>query len=252
MARRLRKRRKRLHFDNTVVREGQIRRLQELKAKRNGSEVEGALSTITEVADQGIGNLLSASVDAARKRATLGEISSALEKSFGRYKAESTSITGVYAKEMDVNEDFKKALEAADEFAERVGRRPRILVAKIGQDGHDRGARVIATGFADLGFDVDIGPLFQTPKEVAQQAVENDVHVLGISSLAGGHRTLIPMVIEQLKEMGRQDIVVVAGGVIPPSDYDEMHKSGVQFVFGPGTILSEAAISILGSLEAKR
>ena len=187
-------------------------------------------------------------IDAAKKRATLGEISYALEKIFGRYQARIRSISGVYSKEIAMDENFKKARDLADQFALEEGRRPRIMVAKMGQDGHDRGAKVIATSFADLGFDVDIGPLFQTPAEAAKQAVENDVHILGVSSLAAGHKTLVPQVIEELRKYGREDIMVVAGGVIPQQDYDFLFQAGVSFVFGPGTIIAKSAIDILNKL----
>jgi methylmalonyl-CoA mutase len=235
--------------DNNAVRISQLKRLAEVKAKRDGKAVEAALSAITEAARSGEGNLLELAVDAARKRATLGEISDAMEEAFGRYRAVIRSISGVYSGEVKRNEDFVRAQEAADGFAEREGRRPRILVAKMGQDGHDRGAKVIATSFADIGFDVDIGPLFQTPKEVAKQAVENDVHVVGISSLAGGHKTLVPAVIEELKAYDREDIMVVAGGVIPHQDYDFLFGKGVAFVFGPGTVIAKAAQEILQKIR---
>lgn len=231
--------------DNQAVKESQIKRLQEVKAKRNQAEVDAALEKITQAAHSGKDNLLALAVDAARKRATLGEISDAMEKAFGRHKAQTKSISGVYAAEVKNQESFKRAQALSDRFAEIEGRRPRILVAKMGQDGHDRGAKVIATGFADLGFDVDIGPLFQTPQEVAEQAVENDVHIVGASSLAAGHKTLIPQLIQALQELGRPDIMVVAGGVIPAKDYEFLEKAGVASVFGPGTVLSEAATMIL-------
>ena len=237
-----------LEVDNQSVRESQIRRIETMKASRNSNEVQEALQKITEAAKSGNGNLLALAVDAARKRATLGEISLAMEEVFGRHKAQTQTISGVYASEVKNQESFKKAQELSDRFAEEEGRRPRILVAKMGQDGHDRGAKVIATGFADLGFDVDIGPLFQTPQEVAQQAIENDVHLVGASSLAAGHKTLIPQLIQELKSLGRPDILVVAGGVIPPKDYDFLFEAGVAAVFGPGTVLSEAAIEILNKL----
>jgi methylmalonyl-CoA mutase len=237
-----------LEVDNQSVRESQIQRLQEVKATRNEVEVELALKKITDTAQSGKGNLLELAVEAARKRATLGEISSAMEKVFGRHQAQTKSISGVYSMEMKNQESFKEARDLSDRFAELEGRRPRILVAKMGQDGHDRGAKVIATGFADLGFDVDIGPLFQTPQEVAEQAVENDVHIVGASSLAAGHKTLVPQLIQALKELGRSDIMVVAGGVIPAKDYEFLEKAGVAAVFGPGTVLSQAAIKILGKL----
>ena len=234
--------------DNQAVKESQIKRLQEVKGKRNQTEVEATLERITQAAQSGVGNLLALAVEAARKRATLGEISDAMEKAFGRHKAQTKSISGVYASEVKNQEPFKKAQALSDRFAELEGRRPRILVAKMGQDGHDRGAKVIATGFADLGFDVDIGPLFQTPQEVAEQAVENDVHIVGASSLAAGHKTLIPQLIQALKELGRPDIMVVAGGVIPAKDYEFLENAGVAAVFGPGTVLSEAATKILEKL----
>jgi methylmalonyl-CoA mutase len=235
--------------DNNAVREGQLKRLAEVKAKRNEKAVVAALAAITKCAETSEENLLELAVDAARKRATLGEISDAMEKVFGRYKAVVRSISGVYSGEVKKNEDFIAAQAAADAFAKQEGRRPRILVAKMGQDGHDRGAKVIATSFADIGFDVDIGPLFQTPKEVAKQAVENDVHIVGVSSLAGGHKTLVPAVIQELKNYGREDIMVVAGGVIPHQDYDFLFENGVAFVFGPGTVIAQAAQEILETLK---
>ncbi len=238
--------------DNTAVRDEQIQRLTELKANRSSADVEAALNKLTESAKTGEGNLLELAVDAALKRATLGEISQALENVFGRYKASIKSISGVYSGEMKNQSAFQEVLKLSDQFAEQDGRRPRILVAKMGQDGHDRGAKVIATSFADLGFDVDIGPLFQTPAEVAMQAAENDVHIVGASSLAGGHKTLIPELIEELKKIGRDDILVVAGGVIPVQDYAFLTQSGVSFIFGPGTIISEAAKNILQKLIASR
>lgn len=237
-----------LEIDNDKVREGQIARLQKLRAERDEAEVQAALQKLEEAAKNDSGNLLALAVYAAEKRASLGEISLALENAFGRYKAVISSISGVYSSQMSDNKSFDEARKLADEFAENEGRRPRILVAKMGQDGHDRGAKVIATGFADLGFDVDIGPLFQTPKEVALQAAENDVHVLGVSSLANGHKTLVPQVIAELKAIGRDDIMVVAGGVIPQQDYDFLFKSGVAFVFGPGTKIPEAAIEVVKKL----
>ncbi len=239
-----------LEVDNTVVREAQIKRLQELRANRNNEEVQAALEAITECAKSGKGNLLALSIDAAQKRATLGEISFAMEKVFGRYKAKINLITGVYSSQQENNDTYKKACAMADAFAKKEGRRPRIMVAKMGQDGHDRGAKVVATGYADIGFDVDMGPLFQTPAEAAKQAVENDVHVMGVSSLAAGHKTLVPQVIEELKKLGREDIIVVVGGVIPPQDYDFLYKAGAAAIFGPGSIISECAIKILEILEA--
>lgn len=237
-----------LDVDNAKVREQQIQRLNKLKAERNQSEVDAALNALTEAAKTGKGNLLELSVNAARVRCSLGEISYALEKVYGRYKANIRSIAGVYSKEISMDKNFIKAKELADQFAESDGRRPRIMIAKMGQDGHDRGAKVISTSFADMGFDVDIGPLFQTPAEAAKQAVENDVHILGVSSLAAGHKTLVPQVIEELKKYGREDILVIAGGVIPQQDYDFLFKAGVVGVFGPGTVISLAAIDILEKL----
>jgi len=239
-----------LEVDNQTVRNQQIERLDKLKAERNRKDVEAALKKLTEAAKTGHENLLDLAVDAARKRATLGEISDALEAEFGRYKAQIKSFSGVYSKEIKDDRSFKKARELADKFAEQDGRRPRIMIAKMGQDGHDRGAKVVATGYADVGFDVDIGPLFQTPKEAAKQAVENDVHILGVSSLAAGHKTLVPQVIEELKSYGRDDIMVIVGGVIPKQDYQFLFDTGAVAVFGPGTKISEAAIQILEILIA--
>lgn len=238
-----------LEVDHQAVRDTQIQRLQQLKKNRNQVEVEDCLQKITAAAKSGIGNLLSLSIEAARKRATLGEISLAMEHAFGRHKAHSIAISGVYAAEVKQDASFVEAQRLSNRFAEWEGRRPRILVAKMGQDGHDRGAKVIATGFSDLGFDVDLGPLFQTPREVADQAVENDVHLVGVSSLAAGHKTLIPELIHWLKELGRPDILVVAGGVIPVKDHDFLKQNGVMEVFGPGTVLSEAACKILRRLH---
>ncbi len=234
--------------DNTAVRQEQIQRLEKLKAERDADEVETVLRKITDTAARSDGNLLEAAIDAARKRATLGEISDAMEKVFGRYKATIKSIAGIYQAEMKNSDDFAAVRLLSDQFALQEGRRPRILVAKMGQDGHDRGAKIIATSFADLGFDVDIGPLFQTPDEVARQAADNDVHIVGASTLAGGHKTLIPELIAALKKNGRQDIMVVAGGVIPEQDYDFLRKAGTSFIFGPGTIITEAAREILKKL----
>ncbi|WP_298761380.1 methylmalonyl-CoA mutase [uncultured Psychroserpens sp.] len=237
-----------LEVDNQTVRNGQIKRLEQIKSTRNTEAVHQALSKLTEAARSGKENLLALAVDAARKRATLGEISDALEAEFGRYKAQIKSFSGVYSKEIKDDESFKKARELADAFAEQDGRRPRIMIAKMGQDGHDRGAKVVATGYADVGFDVDIGPLFQTPKEAAKQAVENDVHILGVSSLAAGHKTLVPQVIQELKNYGREDIMVIVGGVIPKQDYQYLFDAGAVAVFGPGTKISDAAIKILDIL----
>lgn len=238
-----------LEVDNTAVREGQIQRLQDLKKNRGEGIVAAALTAIEQAANNG-SNLLEAAISAARARATLGEISSAMEKVFGRYVATTKSISGVYAANMSKNEDFEKAQQLANEFAELEGRRPRIMVAKLGQDGHDRGAKIIATAFADLGFDVDIGPLFQTPAEAARQAVENDVHILGISSLAAGHKTLVPQTIAELEKLGRGDILVVVGGVIPQQDYAFLREAGAAAIFGPGTVVAKAAQELLGVLMA--
>jgi len=241
-----------LEVDNAAVRESQIERLKKLRAERNNTEVQAALEALTKAAENSNGNLLALAIDAARKRATLGEISIALEKIYGRYKAVIRSISGVYSSESGDNDAFKTAREMADKFAAMEGRRPRIMIAKMGQDGHDRGAKVVATGYADMGFDVDIGPLFQTPVEAAKQAVENDVHILGVSSLAAGHKTLVPQVIEELKKLGREDIMVVVGGVIPAQDYDFLYKSGAVAIFGPGTVISEAGIKLLEILIESR
>ncbi len=237
-----------LEVDNTAVRKSQIERLKKLKANRNKKEVTKALEAITESMKTGKGNLLELSVDAAKKRASLGEISDAIEKVTGRYKAVIRSISGVYSSESKNDMSFEKAKDLANKFEEQEGRRPRIMIAKMGQDGHDRGAKVVATGYADIGFDVDIGPLFQTPAEAAKQAVENDVHILGVSSLAAGHKTLVPQVIAELKKLGRDDIMVICGGVIPHQDYQFLYDAGVVGIFGPGSSVSEAAIEILGVL----
>ena len=234
-----------------MVRRAQIERLQKLKMERNKLDVEQSLHALTNAARSTESNLLEFAIDAARKRATLGEISSALETVFGRYKATIQSVSGVYSREMKTQKEIEAVRKLSDRFAELDGRRPRILVAKIGQDGHDRGAKVIATSFADLGFDVDIGPLFQTPAEVAMQAAENDVHIVGVSSLAGGHKTLIPELIESLKKIDRSDIMVTAGGVIPPQDYTFLRQKGVAFIFGPGTKVTDAAKEILQKLLQK-
>ncbi|MBP7076486.1 MAG: methylmalonyl-CoA mutase [Bacteroidales bacterium] len=234
-----------LDVDNTAVRLAQIERLKRLKAERNEAECQAALKAITRSAETGEGNLLELAVIAAQKRATLGEISDACEKIAGRYKAVIRSISGVYSSEAHNDPDFEKARALCEQFAKKEGRQPRIMIAKMGQDGHDRGAKVVSTGYADIGFDVDIGPLFQTPEEAARQAVENDVHILGVSSLAAGHKTLIPAVIEELKKLGREDIMIVAGGVIPAQDYAFLYENGVAAVFGPGTSVAKAAVQIL-------
>ncbi|MEN8156049.1 MAG: methylmalonyl-CoA mutase [Bacteroidota bacterium] len=234
-----------LEVDNTAVRQSQLDRLGKLKAERDNKEVESSLNAITECARSGKGNFLELSIEAARRRATLGEISTAIENVSGRYKAVIRSISGVYSHESGQDATFTEACSLAGEFASREGRQPRIMIAKMGQDGHDRGAKVVSTGYADIGFDVDIGPLFQTPAEAAKQAVENDVHILGVSSLAAGHKTLIPQVIGELKRLGREDIMVIAGGVIPAQDYQFLYDAGVAAIFGPGTRISEAGKSIL-------
>ena len=240
-----------LEVDNTLVLDQQLRRLKTLKADRNNEETALALRAIEEAAASGEGNLLELAVDAARKRATLGEISSACEKTFGRYRAVTRLNTSVYMSQMQDNKLFQEAQKLADTFAELEGRRPRIMVSKVGQDGHDRGAKVIAAGFADIGFDVDISPLFQTPEEVVQQALDNDVHLIGISSLAAGHKTLIPKIIEELKARQREDILVIAGGIIPEKDHAFLYEKGVAGIFGPGTVIAEAASKILNLLIAR-
>ena len=237
-----------LEIDNTAVREAQIARLKELRANRNQAEVEAALAAITKCAETGEGNLLELAVDAAKKRASLGEISDACEKVCGRYKAVIRTVSGVYSSVAGEDADFEKAKAMTDQFAELTGRRPRIMIAKMGQDGHDRGAKVVATGYADMGFDVDMGPLFQTPEETAKQAVENDVHVIGVSSLAAGHKTLVPAVIAELKKLGREDILVYVGGVIPHQDYQYLFDAGAIAVFGPGTKVSKSAIQVMDIL----
>jgi methylmalonyl-CoA mutase len=234
-----------LDVDNAKVRKQQIERIESIRNSRDAEKVKNALDEITKAAASDDGNLLELAVEAARERATLGEISDAMEATFGRYQAQIKSVSGVYSQEAMEDSDFTKARELADKFAEKDGRRPRIMVAKMGQDGHDRGAKVIATSFADIGFDVDIGPLFQIPKEAAKQAVENDVHIIGVSSLAAGHKTLVPQVMAALKEFGREDIMVIVGGVIPEQDYDFLWKAGVAGIFGPGTKISKAAQEIL-------
>jgi methylmalonyl-CoA mutase len=234
-----------LEVDNSAVRQSQLDRLESLKAHRQPSSVSQSLNAITLCAETGKGNLLELSIEAAKNRATLGEISTAIEKVSGRYKAVIRSISGVYSSESGQDQSFTEACAMAEEFASMEGRRPRIMIAKMGQDGHDRGAKVVSTGYADMGFDVDIGPLFQTPAEAAKQAVENDVHVLGISSLAGGHKTLVPQVIDELKQQGRDDIMVIAGGVIPAQDYEFLYKAGVVAIFGPGSKISEAGMEVL-------
>ncbi|SDG87460.1 heterodimeric methylmalonyl-CoA mutase large subunit precursor [Psychroflexus sediminis] len=238
-----------LEVDNQTVRRQQLEKLSKIKAERDDKKVKHTLNELTRIAKEENGNLLEAAVIAARERATLGEISDALEEVYGRHQAKIQSFSGVYSKEMKTDESFSKAQALADEFAEKEGRRPRIMIAKMGQDGHDRGAKVVATGYADVGFDVDIGPLFQTPQEAARQAVENDVHILGVSSLAAGHKTLVPEVIAELKKLGREDIMVIVGGVIPSADYKFLFDAGAVAVFGPGSKISDAAIQILEILN---
>ncbi|MBO7417268.1 MAG: methylmalonyl-CoA mutase, partial [Bacteroidaceae bacterium] len=240
-----------LEVDNTAVRNQQIERLKQLRANRNEADVQKALDAITKCVETGQGNLLALAVEAAKVRASLGEISYACEKVVGRYKAVIRTISGVYSSESKKDADFEKACELTAEFAKKEGRQPRIMIAKMGQDGHDRGAKVVATGYADCGFDVDMGPLFQTPAESAREAVENDVHVLGVSSLAAGHKTLVPQVIEELKKLGREDILVIVGGVIPAQDYDFLYKAGAAAIFGPGTSVAKAACQIMELLLAE-
>jgi len=241
-----------LKVDNSAVHAAQVARLEELRAERNGTDVRTALDALTKAADTGEGNLLALSIDAARAKATVGEMSDALEKVFGRHRAVIRSISGVYQQEVGESmTDVSEAHRLTDEIAESEGRRPRILVAKVGQDGHDRGQKVIATAFADLGFDVDVGPMFTTPEETARQAVENDVHVVGVSSLAAGHLTLVPELRKALDSLGRPDIVIVVGGVIPPQDYDELRSAGAAHIFGPGTVIAEAAVELLEDLKAR-
>ncbi|NLE48999.1 MAG: methylmalonyl-CoA mutase [Sandaracinaceae bacterium] len=240
-----------LKVDNRAVREAQLAKLERLRKERDPRVLEEKLNALTQAAERGEGNLLELSIDAARAKATVGEISYALEKVFGRYEATIRSIQGVYESEAGEEESVQRARAKADAFAESFGRRPRILIAKMGQDGHDRGQKVIATAFADLGFDVDVGPLFQTPEETARQAVENDVHVVGASSLAAGHLTLVPELKKALKALGREDILVVVGGVIPPQDYEALRQAGAAAIFGPGTVISDAALELLDALEAE-
>ena len=240
-----------LAVDNTAVREAQIKRLKELRANRDETKVRSALAAITECVKTKKGNLLELAVEAAKVRASLGEISDACEEVVGRYKAVIRSISGVYSAEVKNDKNFEQAKAMAEQFAKKEGRQPRVMIAKLGQDGHDRGAKVVATGYADIGFDVDMGPLFQTPAEAAKQAVENDVHVVGVSSLAAGHKTLVPQIVAELKKLGREDIVVIVGGVIPHQDYDDLYKAGAAAIFGPGTPIATAAIKILEILLAE-
>jgi methylmalonyl-CoA mutase len=242
-----------LEVDNTTVRLAQIKNIKEVKAKRNEKEVQAALDALTRCMDTGEGNLLDLSVKAARARATLGEISFAIEKVCGRYQAMAKTISGIYRSEYKEkkNDTVKKVRQLTDAFAEREGRRPRIMIAKMGQDGHDRGAKVVATAYADMGFDVDVGPLFQTPEETAKQAVENDVHVVGMSSLTAGHKTLLPRLMEELKKLGREDIIVICGGVIPPQDYEYLYQHGASAIFGPGAKIPHTAIKIMEEINKR-
>jgi methylmalonyl-CoA mutase len=240
-----------LKVDNSAVRTLQLDKLARLRKERDPKAVEEALAALTRAADRGNGNLLALAVDAARAKATVGEISAALEKVYGRHRAEIKSLSGVYKREVGMNEAVTRVLELVAAFEQDEGRRPRILVAKIGQDGHDRGQKVIASAFADLGFDVDIGPLFATPGEAARQAVENDVHVIGVSSLAAGHLTLVPEVKAELEKQGRGDIMIVVGGVVPPQDYDALKKAGAEAIFPPGTVIAEAAEELVKSLNRR-
>jgi methylmalonyl-CoA mutase len=240
-----------LEVDNTAVRISQIKRLEKLRANRDNAKVERCLKAITTAAETGEGNLLELAIYAARERASLGEISDAMEKVFGRHKAVIRSISGVYSGEYANKEDVEEVRAMTDAFEEREGRRPRIMIAKMGQDGHDRGAKVVATAYADMGFDVDIGPLFQTPEETARDAVENDVHVIGMSSLAAGHKTLLPQLIEELAKLDREDIMVICGGVIPAQDYDYLYEQGAAAIFGPGTVLPVAARKIMVELNKR-
>jgi methylmalonyl-CoA mutase len=240
-----------LHVDNTSVRESQIASLKRLRAERDELEVERALGALTEAARNESGNLLELAVDAARARTTVGEISAALEQVYGRFEAPVKAVRGVYAAEAGGHQSVKAIQQLVEQFENQEGRRPRILVAKMGQDGHDRGQKVISSAFADLGFDVDIGPLFRTPAETARQAVENDVHIVGVSSLAAGHLTFVPQLRDELARLGRDDIMIVAGGVIPPQDYDALYQAGAAAVFGPGTVITEAAGKLIGELAQR-
>ena len=240
-----------LDIDNSEVRRKQIQRLEQIKANRNNDDVEEILNELRACAKSGERNLLAICIEAARRRVTLGEMSDAMEESFGRYKANIKTISGVYAMNAQKNEYFEKALALTEKFEEEEGRRPRLMVAKMGQDGHDRGAKVVATAFADMGFDVDVAPLFQTPEEVAKQAVENDIHILGVSSLAAGHKTLVPQVVAELNKLGAHDITIVVGGVIPQQDYDYLYNNGADFIFGPGTNLPKSAVKILEKFLAQ-
>ncbi|NLX15925.1 MAG: methylmalonyl-CoA mutase, partial [Ramlibacter sp.] len=239
-----------LEVDNVKVRESQVARINQIKASRDSAAVQAALDALTAAAESGEGNLLDLAIKASRLRATGGEISDALEKAFGRHRADTQKVTGVYAAAYDSAEGWEKLKEEINQFAEQQGRRPRVMVAKLGQDGHDRGAKVVSTAFADLGFDVDIGPLFQTPEECARQAVENDVHAIGISTLAAGHKTLVPAIVNELKAQGADDIVVFVGGVIPRQDYDYLYEAGVKGIYGPGTPIPVSAKDVLEQIKA--
>ena len=241
-----------LNIDNNAVRIAQVKRLEGIRARRDAAAVEAALGELTRVARGGEGNLLAAAIDAARERATVGEISDAMEKVFTRYRADVQSVSGVYGSVYEGDEDFDAIRAEVDAFAKREGRRPRMLAVKLGQDGHDRGLKVIATAFSDIGFDVDVGPLFQVPAEAARQAIENDVHVVGVSSQAAGHRTLVPQLVKELKAQGAADIAVVVGGIIPPKDYDFLRENGAAAIFGPGTAIPNAARQVLGVIQELR
>ena len=234
------------------MRTAQIERLERVRASRDPGRVEATLAALTRAAKGGNGNLLALTIDAVRARATVGEVSDALEKAFGRYRAQVRAVSGVYGSQYDGDDAFRRVQREINAFAREEGRRPRMLVAKLGQDGHDRGAKIIATAFADIGFDVDIGPLFQTPEEAARQAVENDVHIVGVSTHAAGHKTLVPALIEALKHEGAADILVVCGGVIPPKDYDFLKKAGVAAIYGPGTNIPKAAAEIVSLIQKRR
>jgi methylmalonyl-CoA mutase len=239
-----------LEVDNVKVRDGQIERLKAIKAKRDNAAVTAALDALTAAAQSGQGNLLDLAIKAIRLRATVGEVSDALEKVFGRHRADIQKVTGVYAAAYDSAEGWDKLKAEIAAFAESQGRRPRVMIAKLGQDGHDRGAKVVATAFADLGFDVDMGPLFQTPEECARQAIENDVHAVGVSTLAAGHKTLVPAIINSLKEQGADDIIVFVGGVIPRQDYDQLYQAGAKGIYGPGTPIVASAKDVLEQIKA--
>jgi methylmalonyl-CoA mutase len=239
-------------IDNTAVRESQLKRLAAVKSSRDNAKVQAALGALTEAANSGKGNLLALSIDAMRARATVGEVSAALEKIWDRYRAHGETVSGVYGAAFEQDASWKALTGEIAQFEADEGRRPRIMIAKVGQDGHDRGAKVIATAFADMGFDVDVGPLFQTPEEAARQAIENDVHAVGISTLAAGHKTLVPQLVQALRDQGASDVVVVVGGVIPAQDYDFLHAAGAAAVFGPGTVISEAARKVLAAIREAR